>query len=311
MNGFQRIDAPIGQKGHLSCSMLGGIFGVSHYDTPFTIAQKYLGIYTEEPTHESKESMAMGHAFEDTIARFYADKIGVHIRKQFLAYCRSDMPWFVCHPDRLVDERIEGRKIAFEVKFVSPYAHSDWGEEDTDQIPDPYLLQCQGYFFCGVPCDEVWVIRMMGNRIRRFIVTPDDFLQKQIMERVTALHDLLEAGKMPEPSTPAEFLARHPQDNGQSTVADAKIIDLLGERATLAQEKKKVEERMDAIDMEVRNALADYQVLVDEEGKTLATCKTQTSNRFDSKRFKADYPGMYERYLSTSDSRVLRYARAK
>lgn len=309
MTEFKRIDASIGGAGHLSCSQLGGIFGVSHYATPYTVALAYLGKEQEEPSEESQESMSMGHAFEDTIARFYADKLGVHIRKQNLAYCRKDMPWFVCHPDRLVDERIDGKKVAFEVKFVSPFAKSEWGEEGTDQIPDPYLLQCQGYFFCGVPCDEVWVIRMMGNRIRKFVVKKDDELQQAIMERVTALHDLLEAGKMPEPSNPAEFIAAHPRDNGEAKAVDEAYVLMLDKRAKLAAKAKAIKDEMDGIDMQVRNVMGDAGRLIGPDGRQLATLKSQTTNRFDSKSFKLEYPDVYEKYITTSESRVLRYSK--
>lgn len=310
MTEFKRIDAEIGGAGHLSCSQLGGIFGVSHYATPYTVALAYLGKEQDEPSDESQESMAMGHAFEDTIARFYADKLGVHIRKANLAYCRKDMPWFVCHPDRLVDERVEGKKIAFEVKFVSPFARSEWGEEGTDQIPDSYLLQCQGYFFCGVPANEVWVIRMMGNRIRKFVVKPDKELQEAIREKVTALHDLLESGKLPEPSNPVEFASAHPTDNGKAILADTSIDAVVRERGRLADQEKALKTRLDELDMQVRNFIGDNAVLLGGDGQTrVATLKVQSSSRFDSKRFKTDYPGMYDRYLNKSESRVLRYSK--
>lgn len=309
MSDYMRIRAEIGAPGHLSCSMLGGIFGVSHWDTPYTIAQKYMGTANEEPSEESKESMAMGHAFEDTIARFWAEKRGVHIRRQNIAYCRKDMPWFVCHPDRLVDERVDGKRVALEVKFVSPYARSEWGEEGTDQVPDAYLLQCQGYFFCGVPADEVLIVRMMGNRIRTFVIEKDDELQTAIRLKVTALHDLLVAGKMPEPSTPAEFVAAHPQDNGQSVTADDKVMGLLGERAKLAIQKKGIEGRMDAIDMDIRNYIGDAQILLAPSGRQEATCKTVTTNRFDTKLFKASDPTRYQMFTKTTTSRILRFAK--
>lgn len=312
---YKQIKLAIGQPGYLTASMQGGVFGVSHWDTPYTVAQRFLGLDRDEPTPEQQESMEMGNHFERSIAEWEAHRLGVRIRKGNMAWINTDRPWLACHPDYTVPDLVEGKRIAMEIKFVSPYARSEWGEEGSDDIPYPYLLQSQAYFVCGVDwgrLDEVWVVRMMGNRIRHFVVKPDKEVMDLIVQKNTELYEQLKAGRIPEPSTPAEFVERHPHDDGSSLYADEALLGIIAKRQALDAQAKGIKKQIDDLDMQVRNRIADASVLVDPDGRKLATLKEQTSSRIDSKTAREV---LDEKLLAvitkTTTTRVLRYATTK
>lgn len=311
---YERVASTIGTPGHIGCSQLGAIFGVSKYDTPFTAGQKILGkVDLDEPTPEQKESMDMGHWFEDAIARWEAERLGVRIAKSNLAWRRKDIPYFVCHPDRLVLDPVEGKRIAFEVKFVSPYAKREWGEEGTDAVPYPYLLQTQGYFACGVDygrLDEVWIVRMMGNRIRTYRIQRDEELIALILRRVPQYWKELHEGTIP-PSTPDEFAEAFPEsDPAKVAIADADIGQIIAHRQAEAKAIEVAKKELEGFDMQIRNYMGEAETLEDGFGKRIATLKTQTSSRLDTAKVKKllgqdalEANGL----IKTTTSRVLRW----
>jgi predicted phage-related endonuclease len=294
----------------IGCSQLGAIKGVSKFATPYDVYLAYWGKEAEkpEPTDEQKESMAMGTFFEDAICRYFAKKYSLKIRRSNLGFCRDDMPYFICHPDRLVTGTVDGKRLALECKLVSQFS-SDWGDEDTDQIPDSYLLQCQGYFACGVPCDEVWLCRMQGNRVKRFVIAPDQELIKMILDSVKEFHDKLEDGWIPDPSTQAEANSRWvPTEN--CIKADSSVKADLTLRANIKSQEKALRIKLDEVELRIKNYMGDFGYITDfgKDGKpvVLATWKNQPQNRFDQSAFRGDHPDLYGKYIKTGTSRVLR-----
>lgn len=283
---YRLIDAPIGGAGHLSASQQGGIFGVSKFQTPFSVAQVYLHGSQVEQT----EAMEMGHVLEDVVARYYASKLGVHIKRSNLAWCRKDRPWLVCHPDRLVVEPVNGKRIALEIKTASTWGKNDWGDEGTDEVPYPYLLQCQCYFVCGVDygrLDEVHVVRLMDNKIRAFVVKRDEELIQAILKKNDEFHEMLESGKLPEPSTPVEFTAQYPHSVEESVTATSEVEEAVEKHKQLDAQIKELKSQLEEADMIIKNALQEKSYLLSSDGATLATFKEQNRTSIDSKLVKA------------------------
>jgi hypothetical protein len=80
--------------------------------------------------------------------------------------------------------------------------------------------------------------------------------------------------------------------------------------ATLAmhQELREIEEEMARLDSRVEYLVAEIKIAMGtaSELRGIATWQTVTSNRFNSAAFKVEHPDIYQKYLSTSISRVFR-----
>ena len=113
---------PIGQSA-FSGSQIGTLYGCG-WNTKLGLYNKYMGINAvqEQPSPEAQESMSFGTFFEDAVAKYFANKMGFKIKRcGETAYWADDMPYFICHPDRLVVGRDDqGRRVALEIKCVYP-----------------------------------------------------------------------------------------------------------------------------------------------------------------------------------------------
>ena len=59
------------------------------------------------------------------------------------------------------------------------------------------------------------------------------------------------------------------------------------------------------VKFQLQAKLEDYEELQDPDGNVLATYKNTSSQRFDSKTFKAENPELHKKYLKTTIGRRL------
>ncbi|CAJ4810485.1 phage-type endonuclease [Burkholderia pseudomallei] len=129
---------------------------------------------------DSLERVQFGRLMEDIIAREYARREGVKVRRRHELIRHPRYQWMIANPDRL----IEGRRCGLECKNVDSMAFrlGDWGEPGTDQAPDEYVLQCQHYM---VVLDyPVWHLAACvgGNRLVTFVIERDKELSEMLID---------------------------------------------------------------------------------------------------------------------------------
>ena len=267
-----RVKQKIGIPYSIGCSMLGEVLGVSSFGTPYDAYLKYTG-QAPEPDEETKRRLDMGHDLEEFIARQAEKRYGVRVRKSNFAYKPDDFNDMVCHPDRMVAGEVFGERIAMEIKSNTAFDRR-WGQEDTDEIPMDYLCQCLGYFICGVPCDAVWLVRFSNNTLYRYIIRPNEELQRTIKEKVIEFVAKVAEGWVPDPMT----------------------IDKLSE---LKEERLAIEKEEDALKREVVSYMRDRSFLTCN-GETIAKYTRISQMRFDAKALEREDPETYSKYLRES-----------
>lgn len=190
----------IGASGYISASSVADLYGCG-FGSKLEMYHRYKGLkFDKVISDEVKESMAFGTAFESTVAKYAAKKLGLKNLKacKTLAFWADDMPYFICHPDFLVKTKDKnGRRVAIECKCVKPFAEG-WGESGSTEIPDNYRFQVQSYFACEVPCDVVYVACMKGNRINIYEILPDANVIASIRAKVKEAKEEFDAGIVPE-----------------------------------------------------------------------------------------------------------------
>ena len=296
-----------------SASNTGTWFGCG-YKTPMELYEQYNGKPREEPSEEAKKSMAFGTFFEDSVARWYAEKNGVKLRRcGDTAYWSDDMPYFICHPDRLViGKDAEGQRIALEIKCVAPFAEG-WGPEGTEEIPDVYYFQVQSYYACCVPCDLVKVVCMRGNRIYIYDILRDDDVVAEIRRRVAKAYADFSAGIAPEPQSFEEasrFYSSRVNKDAEGVGANDKVLDLYNKlvESHKASEGAKAEEEI--YKTKLMELLGDSPAFLStENGKVKKICYWSSTNRtsFDTDALQKDHPEInLEDYKRVSQSTSFR-----
>ena len=304
----------IGAPGYISASQVANLFGCG-YGTRLDMYERYMGTQGErEVSDEAKRSMEFGTFFEDAVARFWADKNGVKIKKcGETAYWSDDMPYFICHPDRLViGKDAQGLRTALEIKCVSPYSDG-WGEDGSPEIPDNYYFQVQSYYACKVPCDRVFVVCMKGNRITSHEITRDDDVVAEIRARVKALKESFDRGEIPEPENYEEasrFYSRRVRRDVDGVGANDEVLGIYDQLIRIHFDQAKLETQEDELKTDLMKRLGDLPAFTTTNGnKVKSICWWSDTRRssLDIDRLKAEHPEIdFNEYTTTKDIRSFR-----
>ena len=120
-------------------SDVSAILGLNAYKSPMSV---YLDKIGESPLEDTTSEAAFwGTQLEDVIARHYAEKNGVKIRRNNHILIHPEYPWMIANIDREAHSDTRGR-YGVEVKTVGLRNAHLW---DDDDVPVPYVLQMQHY----------------------------------------------------------------------------------------------------------------------------------------------------------------------
>ena len=255
---------------------------------------------------ESLRSMEFGTRFEDAVAQFFMYKTGLKVKKMgdgLTAYWRKDLPYFICHPDRLgIGRDKKGRRFALEVKCVAPFAEG-WGNEWTSEIPDYYYFQTQSYFACEVPCDVVYVACMKGNRVNIYEILPDTEVISDMVDRVRRTNDEFEHGIEPTPTDYTESVTYYSRraTKAEGTDADKDTLSLYDSLLEIHQKQKELEEAEKDLKSKVMPKMGESSALL-KDGTRIFYWQHETRNKFDSEKLKKDHPSIdLDKYTTHSD----------
>lgn len=296
--GIMKLKRSVEDRSHIvGCSSLGMYMGVSTYGTLHDAWAEYTG-KQKEFTPEQQERLDMGHALEDFIAREAGKKYRVRLQKSNYAYADTDHPFIICHPDRLLVKEIDGKRIAVEIKSSSAY-DSRWGKPETDEVPMDYLCQTQGYFICGVPCDEVWLIRFSNNQITRYIIRPDQELMDAIVKKVGEVVEKFDSGWEPGPSTYEEAQKIFTDVVEDPIEADKDALLIVQKLSSVREQIKDLQTEEDTLKAALVASMKGHATLT-LSGSPIVTYTSVTQNRFDAKKFEKDHPDLYGKYIRTT-----------
>ena len=284
-------------KGVIGGSSLGATLGLSKYQSKHDVWLAWKGV-EREVTKEQQEIFDMGHALEDFIAKQAEKKYGVKVKKTSLAYVHPQYDWLICHPDRLVVGKIDGKRIGMEIKSSSSY-DDRWGEVDTSEVPLDYLCQCHDYIMCDV-CDVVWLIRFSNNRLTRYIIKKDEELEEMILSQAAEEMRKWEDGEEPKIED-YEEARRYYSDSTEGDIeATDEILKIAEEIKSLKEQKKTMEDRIDELKAQIIVFMKDKKRLVDHFNNKLFSYTRIEQTNFDTKAFQKDYPKLYEEYTNKS-----------
>jgi putative phage-type endonuclease len=170
--------------------------GLSRFKTPYQLYLEKRGELAAENL-DDKEVIRFGNLMEEVIAREYARRNGVKVRRRNAILEHPKYPWMRANVDRL----IEGQRIGLECKNVDAMAFrfGEWGEPGTDEVPDEYLFQCVHYM--AVLDYPEWHLAACvgGNKLKTYIVRRDPELEQMLIEQEHAFWTRVENDDQPAP----------------------------------------------------------------------------------------------------------------
>lgn len=268
------------------------VVGVSPWRTPLDVYEDKLG---EAPEREDNAAMAWGRALEPVIRQAYSDRTGRAVRlPDMLAHPKHD--WMLANLDGLTDDN-----RVLEIKTART-AHG-WGEEGSDMIPLPYLIQVQHYMaVTAFPVADVAVL-IGGSDFRLYEVPADAELQRNIIAAEADLWERVQRRDPPEPVSTAEARKRFGRSGAAGEVeADAmtfgKALTLQG----ISEEIRMLEERADDCRAAIMKALGERGDTLLHKGNVIATWKlAKAPQRFDAKAFAKVHPELHAQFTTTGE----------
>lgn len=289
-------------------SDIAAIFGISEWASPLDIYLEKLS--TEEPYEVEESGLGFnpkewGNNLEPVIIAHFEKVTGFKCETGFQnAFLHPKYPFMRAN----IDAKLIDRNEVLECKTASQFKGKEWSPLGGDNIPEPYLLQC-AYYAEILDLDKVHVAVLIGgNDFRLYHYDRNPALGQIIMDKVIHFwnnHVLKQIPPEPISLEDATKLWRNIVSENVK-VADSKVENLVNELRKLKAHKKALEEQCETLQTQLCSFVQDAQQVNNEYGDALLTWKLQTFNRFDTKAFKNEYPDLYNTYIKSSQTRILK-----
>lgn len=284
------------RKKGIGGSDAAAIAGLNPWKSPIAV---YLDKIGETEPIEDNERMRIGRDLEDYVAKRFVEATGMKVRRRNAILQHSEYPFMLANVDRL----IVGKKEGLECKVTNSYAKKEW----EDEIPIYYEIQCHHYM-AVTGYKAWWIACLIGNEkfvykrierdeevIKNLIKIERDFWENYVIPRQMPAPDGSDAA--------TEIIKKmYPNSNPEQ------VIKLPKSYESKLQRLDEIKELISKLDKEKKQLEQEIQVKMGENeiaiiGDRRVTWKTIHSNRFDSKRFKQDYPDLYKKYTNETSYR--------
>lgn len=298
-------------------SDIAAIIGVSPYATAYDIYQSKTQPLSDE---DMNEFAYWGTVLEDTVAREFSKRSGLKIQNVNYLMRHPTHRFAIANIDRAVVNRDIAGNVRYkdgklttdqivEIKTASEYVGKNWGDEDSDEVPDQY--QCQAQWYMGVTGVDVCHMAVLigGNKYRQYKIERNQDLIDVLFETAHDFwHNNVLAGIEPDATTLQNAKDKYPCHDPDTTLdveLDSEAAKAFEHYESLKAQEKELKTAITAAQTDLICQIQNNETLA-IDGEVVATYKTQVSNRFDSKSFKTDMPELAERYTKQSESRVMR-----
>jgi len=120
----------------------------------------------------------------------------------------------------------------------------------------------------------------------------------------------VEGNTPPPPSTTEDLLIKHPDSQESQIEATVHIRQRYNLLLSVRERIEGLKELKSSIDFDMKQYCGDHEAIT-ADGKPLLTWKSSTRQGFDSKNFRKDYPELYGRYQTETQTRTLRLKQDK
>lgn len=284
------------RKKGIGGSDAAAIAGLNPWKSPIAV---YLDKIGETEPIEDNERMRIGRDLEDYVAKRFVEATGMKVRRRNAILQHSEYPFMLANVDRL----IVGKKEGLECKVTNSYAKKEW----EDEIPIYYEIQCHHYM-AVTGYKAWWIACLIGNEkfVYKRIERDEEVIKNLIKIEREFWENYVIPRQMPAPDgsdAATEIIKKmYPNSNPEQ------VIKLPKSYESKLQRLDEIKELISKLDKEKKQLEQEIQVKMGENeiaiiGDRRVTWKTIHSNRFDSKRFKQDYPDLYKKYTNETSYR--------
>lgn len=281
-------------------SDVAGILGISPWKTPLQVYLDKVQPRSTEPDRNKVRVFARGKRMEPYVTDMLAEELGLNIVARGNRYLDPELAFLAAEIDAETDD---GRNV--EIKTVSPFKAADWGEQQTDSIPVYYTAQAMHGLMVTGRAVCIFGVLIGGDDFRVYQVERDDETIAAIRAKEVEFWQRVQEQRPPEMQGTADVLALFAKDSGRVLEANLATVRAIDRMRELRDAQKLQETEFETLRAQVHRAMEDAAILT-FEGQTLATWKSQTTNRFDQSAFAAAHPELAAQFRVATETRVFR-----
>lgn len=279
-------------------SDIAAIAGVNPWKNAVAVYMEKLNEIPEQPDNER---MYWGRILEDIVAQEFKKRNDLKVQRINAILQHPEFPIFLANVDRKVIDKSNGNAI-LEIKTTGAWNAKEWEEN----VPDWVQVQLQWYLgITGFTSGYVAAL-IGGNKYVQHEIDRDDEIVSYLQQIALDFWKKVESRTPPEldgSQASSEILSLLYPTSAPETVIDLPpdAEELVEEFQAAQVEEKAAKERKEAAANKLKALMGECECGLVGERKV--TWKSVSSSRFDSKRFKKDYPDLYKQYAAVSEYR--------
>lgn len=270
--------------------------GLSPYggNSPVRLAQEKLGMI-ERKQIDPKLS-EWGHRMQPVILRAVEDRIGMRVRETDTPRVHKTENWLRARTDGVTQNNI----IVEAKNYAEGRAHKYPEETSPEELPLYDLVQVAVELACWDAEVAYFGVLFGGRDFRCYRVERDPEFEKEVLTRLSAFWSHVQRKELPPATSAVDTALLYPRhQEGLIRTATLEIEQMARRLGELKAAGKGLDAEIEKLENRIKVQMGAAGVLVASGGETLATWKASAdSASFDSKKFKAEHPEMFDRYTT-------------
>lgn len=275
-------------------SSAAAVLGMSPWESRLALYERLRGgALADEWAEEEKARLDGGRALEPLIAARVTKRYGT----KFMALGTECAP--LTHPaDRRIVGHVDGvHEDATIAEFKMVGASADgWGDEDSDQVPLHYEIQCSHYMeLAGVDVCYLYALRIPSWRLTRYILKLKPGHGKALLDAELAFLRMVDRGTPPDPADEVEARRLWFQSVPKlDVVADEAVHRAMVRRWVASQAMKRLNDVVSDSNFTILKAIQNAGTVSSPDGTRILSAGT---NRvFDEESFRMEFPALAAQY---------------
>ena len=278
-------------------SEIGALFGLSQYNTPFTLWERKKGI----TSFDGNKFTEAGHMLEPVIVKRALEDLGLKklAYKQFdELFVHPDKPHVRCHPDCLAKDK-KGRAFIIEAKHTWKYFNGK-----RELLPDDWFFQVQYQMGVlranGIEVNMAYIAVL--ERGVEFTIFEYPFYEDVWQECLKKVDDFwlhITEDSPPPPIKVSDVMAMVEVSSGDSVKGmSIQIASTVKELREVRLQVKNLKKREEELKDTIATYMMESELLIDVDGSRVASFKSSKPiYDLDKKYLKENYPEAYEESL--------------
>jgi len=281
------------RKNGIGASETAAILGLSRYKSA-------LDVYVDKtkdtlaPRPDSAASKR-GRRLEPIVLDLYEEQHGPLLRSPPQVTSKQHPFMFATLDAARVDD---GRPV--EAKTAGKFVAHQWGDAETDDIPQEYLIQVTHQAIV-VEKDYADLAALLTlDDFRKYVIEIDSELAGMIIEGLRLFWKRVENREPPEPTTGEEVERLFRKSVPNPIEADEATAAIYRELLEVRRALKPLTEREAKLTDDIKLFMRDRESLIVDQTPVVSWKTVNGSRRMDVKSFQTDHPALYAQYLTQS-----------